>query len=433
MKISILTLGCKVNQSESASMEGELKDNGIEVVDFTDRPDACIINTCTVTAKSDIQSRQMIRRAVRSGTKVIATGCYAQLRPDELSDIKGLDLIIGNSEKGKISEHIDRILSQKNSSGDTRAGRPAVCIEHPDTPVHLTYQYSNRSRAFLKIQDGCNFSCSYCTVPMARGKSRSVYPQEIIKAVDKYHRDGFKEIVLTGIHIGSYGIDCDQRSSLLQIVKNITDDYPDIRFRLSSIEPKEFKLDFLTFIKKGAVCPHIHIPLQSGSETILKSMNRGYSVSYYKELIHAIVHECPDISIGTDIIIGFPGEREEHFQETLAILELLPFSYIHVFPYSQRPDTMAEKMEEQVSADVKKKRVDAALKIANKKKIDYMKRYLGRSLDVIVEKKDRTGGLYTGISENYLRTFIWSNDQILGKRIGVQVISLRNGNLFSRP
>jgi threonylcarbamoyladenosine tRNA methylthiotransferase MtaB len=453
MRIAIATLGCKVNQAESAFIEGILREYGHEIIlmprctenlGTSLRPDVCIVNTCTVTAKSDYQSRQLIRRAVKSGAKVIVTGCYAQLRADELSKIKGIDLVIGNSQKDKIQEHVYKLSLIPPNPPLSKGGRGdfqrKVFIDSPETPLNESSlrlvsgpYYSNRVRAFLKIQDGCNFSCSYCAVPMARGKSRSLYPEDVLKAVDKFNSEGYKEIVLTGIHIGSYGLDLKPESSLLEIVNKIIDAYPFIRFRLTSIEPQEFKKEFLVLIKNGAVCPHLHIPLQSGSNRILKAMNRGYSTLFFKELVNEIALTCPDISIGTDVIAGFPGESDKDFEDTVRFLEELPLSYIHVFPYSKRPNTVAMTIPEQINNAVKKQRVDKILKIAKKKKNDYISKHLGQRLDVIVEGKTTTNGFYRAISDNYIRPIIAADSLISGQRLQVKAVNFKDGELFCIP
>ncbi len=429
MKVAIKTLGCKVNQSESASIEGTLREDGHEVVKYTDNPDVCVINTCTVTAKSDYQSRQFVRRAIRSGARVIATGCYAQLMPDELSKIEGLDLIIGNSQKDKIQEYVNKI-SQKRGRGDFHT---EVLVDSPDFPLTSQLYFSNRSRAFLKIQDGCNFSCSYCTVPMARGKCRSLGPEDVLKAVDKFSTDGYKEIVLTGIHIGSYGLELQPESSLLKLVDMLTKSYPQIRFRLSSIEPQEFKKEFLTFIKDGSVCLHLHIPLQSGSDKILKAMNRRYSVPFFRELIYNIVKTCPDISIGSDVIVGFPGESAQDFEETVKFVEELPITYLHVFPYSKRSNTKAALFSEQITGAVKKKRVRTLLDIGMMKKNTYLTRQLGHILDVIVERKATTDSFYSAISNNYIKLLVHSDSLFSGQRLQVKAISLTDSGLITKP
>ncbi len=431
MKIAIKTLGCKVNQSESACIEGELRQNGHKMVDHTETPDVCIINTCTVTAKSDYQSRQIIRKAIRTGAKVFATGCYAQLRPEELSKINGLEAVFGNSKKNRIYQHIDSLSS---GNGKAEVTKPAeTFVDSPETPLKLGSYHSNRSRAFLKIQDGCSFSCSYCAVPMARGKSRSLKEKDVLQAVEQLCADGYKEIVITGIHIGSYGFELRPESSLLKIVKKISADYPQIRLRLSSIEPQEFNTEFLSMIKHRLICPHVHIPLQSGSDKILKAMNRGYNTEFFAKLVNNIISECPDVSIGTDLIAGFPGETEEDFKETLDFLEDLPLSYMHVFPYSKRPDTRAAGMKGQVKSEIIKKRVNIALELAKKKKNDYLTRYLGKRLNVIVERKEVTGGFYRAISDNYIRLLVRADRALAGRMIDVKAVSLLNGDLISEP
>lgn len=453
MRIAIKTLGCKVNQSESASIEGALRQNGHEIVpSLQDNPDICIINTCTVTAKSDYQSRQFIRRAVKSGAKVIATGCYAQLRPDELTKIQGIDLILGNSQKDKIHKYLDKLspkfpqlpenppispFNKGGQSGIKKGGsgdfRTRVLIDSPETPLQIGPYYSNRTRAFLKIQDGCNFSCTYCTVPMARGKSRSLSQNDVLKTVEKLSAQDYKEIVLTGIHIGCYGLELQPESSLLKIVKKIIEARPQIRIRLSSVEPQEFDKDFLMLIRHGTVCQHVHIPLQSGSDKILKAMNRKYSTAYYKELINDIISACPNISIGTDIIAGFPGETEKDFEDTIRFLDELPLSYIHVFPYSKRPDTKAAELKTQVKKDAKKNRVIQILEISKIKKNAYITKQLGQRLDVIVEQSNITNGLYRAISDNYIRLLVRSGGLVLGQRMQVHAVSVNNEALICVP
>jgi len=420
MRIAITTLGCKVNQSESASMAGILKAEGHEIVSEKACPDICIVNTCTVTAKSDYQSRQFIRRAIKSGAKVIATGCYAQLRSEELLKINGLSAIIGTSYKGKISNSLNNLY--KNGS------KPFILTTPPESPPTFQPYFSEKSRAFLKIQDGCNFSCSYCAVPMARGKSKSLTPKDVLKVANNLVENGYKEIVLTGVHIGCYGLDLTQKTSLVEIVDSVSKCHPSIRIRLSSIEPQEFKNEFLSLIKQKVICPHLHIPLQSGSDNILKAMNRGYSASFFSELIKEIASTCPDISLGTDVIVGFPGESDKDFEATRRLLEELPFSYIHIFPYSKRPGTLAESMAGQINSKIKKQRVGVLLDIAREKKNMYMLKHLGKTLDVIIESQRL--GFYRGISDNYIRLLVKAENLTIGQRIQIKTISFINEGLI---
>jgi threonylcarbamoyladenosine tRNA methylthiotransferase MtaB len=424
MKISIVTLGCKVNQSESASIEGGLREGGHEIVGSAETPDVTIINTCTVTAKSDYQSRRMIRRAVKSGSRVIATGCYAQLRPDELSAIKGLDLIVGNSGKTKMLEYLKRLPESAGETGRTEESSEYLLTSQP--------YFSSRTRAFLKIQDGCNLLCTYCAVPLARGSSRSLKPEYIFNAVERLASDGYMEIVLTGIHIGAYGLELRPKYTLFDIVDKIVKAYPQMRFRLSSVEPQEFDDRFLDLIKENLLCQHLHIPLQSGSDIILQKMRRGYNISFFRSLIEKIISTCPDISIGTDLIIGFPGESEDDFNETVRFIEEIPLSYIHVFPYSKRPDTPAKSFSGHISTEVKKRRVTKALEIAKSKKNNYLSKQLNNKLDVIVEKKAITGGYYRAISSNYLRPLVEAKALSPGQRLEVKGTALRNQELICK-
>ena len=425
MKIAIQTLGCKVNQAESSAIEGLLRKNNFKVVKLDGSPDVCIINTCTVTAKSDYQSRQLIRRAVKSGARVIATGCYTQLKPDDLKKIDGLSLMIGNAEKTNIIEHI-RKLSTKNSGTST-----IICP--PDSPLMYQPYYSTRSRAFLKIQDGCNFSCTYCTVPLARGRSRSLALDDVMLSVEKLFESGYREIVLTGIHIGSYGIDVHPRISLVNIVKKIVSSFPDLRIRLSSIEPQEFDEDVLSLMKDGNVCCHLHIPLQSGSDKILQLMNRGYSTHQYAQLINRILTAYPDIAIGTDIIAGFPGETYEDFHDTVNFVNDLPLTYFHIFPYSKRPNTKAGMYTDHVDEEMKKVRVKRLIDISDRKKNSYMKKNIDKYLDVIVEKQSEMTGFYKTLSDNYLKIDVKSDSLTPGQRLQVRIISMTGDKLRGEP
>lgn len=442
MRIAIATLGCKVNQSESASIEGILREKGYEIVPYTDPAiggaDVYVINTCTVTAKSDYQSRQLIRRAIKSGAKVIATGCYAQLRHEELSGIEGLTLIIGNSQKENLHEYLKSVtfaLSKTSRCWNVNSDRPSIVVDSPETPLTLNPYSSDRSRAFLKVQDGCNFSCSYCSIPLARGRSRSLNLKDTLEAIDRLSNAGYREIVLTGIHLGSYGLAhygelVEPRSSLTELVDKASSRNPSIRFRLSSIEPQEINTGLLSLIKQGRLCPHLHIPLQSGSDRILKAMNRGYSKSFFKNLIQDVSLNCPGIAIGTDVIAGFPGETEEDFQKTVMLLEDLPLSYIHVFPYSKRPNTKASQMPNQLTENIKRKRAGIIREVSKKKKYHYITRHLGQIMDVIIEGNISNNGLYKGISQNYLKVLLKGMGLSPGRLFKAKALEVRGEELF---
>jgi threonylcarbamoyladenosine tRNA methylthiotransferase MtaB len=425
MRVAIVTLGCKLNQSESAFIEGELRARGYEIVDYRDNPDVCIVNTCAVTARGDQQSRQLIRRAVNQRAKVIATGCYAQLRPHELSCIKGVIYVTGNTGKNHIIDRLRMIEDFDNIS------KVDVCT--PDAPVRTGEYYSDRARAFLKIQDGCDHSCSYCTVPMARGKSRSLKTDDVLKAAEKLWSKGYKEIVLTGVHIGVYGHDLDPPSSLASLIRKIKRLYPDIRIRLSSIEPHEFSDDLLSLIEEELVCPHLHIPLQSGSDRILSLMNRRYNSIFYRDIINRIISVNPDISIGTDVIAGFPGEGEKEFQETISLIEDLPFSYVHVFQYSERPGTYATFLPGHLDPCTRKKRARVIGEISLNKKRHYISRYSGKILDVIIEESSKTNGFLRAISDNYIRVLVERDGIKPRSRILVRAVSALDNELICKP
>ena len=384
MKMTILTLGCKVNQAESAFIEGNFLESGYSIVPLSEHPDYCIINTCSVTAKSDYQSRQLIRRAVRAGAKVIVTGCYSQLRAEEIKTMEGDIAIVQNSNKLQIIN----ILSDNSKS---------TCL-----PLN------GRSRPYVKIQDGCNFACTYCIIPKARGRSRSLGVSDVIDQALKLESCGYNEIVLTGIHLGSYGKDMLPQLKLSDILKTLLNNTHLHRIRLSSIEMNEVDGELMDLLREERICKHLHVPLQSGDNFILKRMNRTYSAQDYVRVIESALTCVPDIAIGTDVIVGFPGEGEKEFLNTRNLLDSLPLSYIHIFPFSPRPETVASKMNNQISSTVKKERAKELNKLNISKKFAYMSAQINKTLDVIVEEHpdDQT---VIGTSGNYLKIKVCSN------------------------
>lgn len=396
MKVCILTLGCKVNQSESAVIEGNLKKSGCSSVKLSENPDYCIINSCTVTAKSDYQSRQLIRRAVRSGAKVIVTGCYSQVMTDDIRKIDGIFDIIDSSNK----------LSIINIITDNISG--------------ITLNYSNRARPYLKVQDGCNSSCSYCIVPRARGRSRSLEVSEIIKQAGLFEELGYNEIVLTGIHLGSYGHDLTPKVNLSFLLKSLLLQTKIHRFRLSSIEVNEVDGDITDLLREERVCKHIHIPLQSGDDTILRLMNRMYTSKRYACVLEKILDKVPDIAIGTDLMVGFPEEGEKEFLNTKNFVDSLPISYIHIFPYSARPGTLACEMRMQNSPRVKKERLNIMRSINTRKRRTYISSQVNKTLDVIIEEW-REDGRWVGTSSNYVKVEAPSKGHCRGDHVYVRV------------
>ncbi|RLB11258.1 MAG: tRNA (N(6)-L-threonylcarbamoyladenosine(37)-C(2))-methylthiotransferase MtaB [Deltaproteobacteria bacterium] len=422
----IITLGCKVNQCESAFLEHELEKAGWKKVEKGKAADLFIINTCIVTQKASHQSRQEIRRAIKENPKsdVIVTGCYAQVYPEELLGIKGISLIVGNKGKEKIPELVNKLssLKQKILVETFSRKEPFVCMN--------TDRFLNRSRAFLKIQDGCESFCSYCIVPYARGPYRSMKKEDVLQSIEKLLEKGYKEVVLTGIHLGKYGIDTGE--SLEELLKEIgKQNYP-LRIRLSSIEPNEISDMLIELVaEQKFLCKHFHIPLQSGDNRILKRMNRKYTREQFYELISKIKKKIPFAGIGTDVMVGFPGEDEEAFRNTLSLVKELPLSYMHVFPYSDRPKTAAFYFKDKVSSEIIKKRAKMLREIAEKKKEEFLKLCNKKVFEVVVESKYQNGFL-RGITENYIKVIFPSADKKKGEYLKVQIEGSKKGIALGR-
>ncbi|GBE31962.1 threonylcarbamoyladenosine tRNA methylthiotransferase MtaB [bacterium BMS3Bbin05] len=409
MNFSILTLGCKVNQSESNSIGSDLINSGHKLIPLSRSTDVCIINTCTVTAKSDYQSRQYIRRALSNGSKVLVTGCYSELN---LKDIK------------KISPEIE-IINNKNKIFDIKE----LCgIREYNTLGYNT----GRSRAFVKIQDGCDFGCTYCAVRLARGKSISVDKDIISDEINRIYNSGVNEVVLTGIHIGLYGKDLGHDENLNNLLKFLLINTGIPRIRLSSLEVNEIDDEFLDTIADNRICRHLHIPLQSGDDNILKSMARRYTTREYHKKLAMIFNKYPDISIGSDIIVGFPGEDKKEFDNTLNFVKDEDFSYLHIFPYSMRNHTPAAALPGHAGPGVKRDRVNILREISKEKKKLYMNKFAGRTLDVIIESKI-DDSFYTSTSGNYLKVHVKATDVGHGTLISVNVTGLSEGYLAGIP
>jgi len=378
MKVSILTLGCKVNQAESDVIEGNLINRGYSVVPLSGQPDYCVVNTCSVTAKSDYQSRQLIRRALKATANVIATGCYAQLRPDDIKRI-GKDIrIVENINKYSIINIIDNEI----------------------TAVSLSY--SSKSRPSIKVQDGCDHRCAYCIVPEARGRSRSLPSELIVNQVNNIETQGYTEIVLTGIQLGSYGRDLNPKQELSDLIQSILIKTKIKRIRLSSIGVNDINERILELLQESRICKHLHVPLQSGDNMILHRMRRPYNSTSFTEKIFEVLSKNTDIAIGTDIIVGFPGESEQAFRKTEDLVKEMPFSYLHIFPFSLRPGTFASRMTDQVDVSLRKQRYNTLNLLNSRKKAAYARSQINKTLDVVVEEADSDEGML-GTSSNYLK------------------------------
>jgi len=408
-KFAIATLGCKVNQYESAGIVEALTEKGFSHVPFTGEADIYIVNTCTVTGKTDYQSRQLIRRAHRANpaAQIIVTGCYAQIAPHELAALPGVAMVVGTEAKERIPAIITRGTGRQTNIAVSEIARKGTFSGlFPAT-------FPGHTRAYLKIQDGCNSFCSYCIIPYARGRSRSLPEDEVLRQVRNLSQAGYREVILTGIHLGMYGNDLSPRSSLITILRKIEEDRPVERLRLSSIEPMEVTDDIIAHLTQSDIlCRHLHIPLQSGDNSILQSMKRVYDKNLFQERIDKIVAAIPDIAIGIDVMVGFPGEGDAEFELTRALIEGMPVAYCHVFPYSPRPGTEASHLADQVSDSDKKARGRILREIGYRKRTAFNRTAIGTTLPVLVEDaRDRTTGHMKGFSDNYIPFLIPGVDE----------------------
>ncbi|GMR04147.1 MAG: tRNA (N(6)-L-threonylcarbamoyladenosine(37)-C(2))-methylthiotransferase MtaB [Thermodesulfobacteriota bacterium] len=401
LSVSVTTLGCKANQYDSSAMEEALSAEGLSTVAFPGPADAYVINTCTVTARTDSQSRQLIRRAQRANPRavVIVTGCYAQVFPGDVEGIKGVDYILGNPQKQDIFNYIKK---GRNPDADAKV---VVGPEAQGALMGLRARgASGRTRTNLKIQDGCNKKCSYCIIPRARGLSRSLTLEEVEREIDLLVERGFKEVVFTGIHIGSYGHDLTPARDLKDVMMLVEKrDWP-ARFRISSLDPDEVDMEFIDILKTSKkICNHLHLPLQSGDDSIIKKMQRPYSAKDFYEKAVKLAAEVKDISIGTDVIAGFPGEREPEFEKTFSLLEETPLSYLHVFPFSPRTSTPAYGYEGRVDPKTVKERCRRLRGLDTLKRRKYLNAFIGKEAEVLVEgSQDKKTGLLRGKSRNYI-------------------------------
>lgn len=399
--VSIATLGCKVNQFESEALMASLERKGYRLAPFGEPADITIINTCTVTHRADFQSRQMVRRAFRSNPEslLIVTGCYAEVEPDRVAKIEGVTYVLGNVEKSHLHDLLPLIQ-----------GREFPRIQVSDIqkedrffeiPLH---SFRRHTRAFLKIQDGCDSRCSYCIVPHARGPSRSLPPDRIMEHLRVLKERGYKEAVLTGIHIGAYGRDLAPPVPLEKLLEELERVESPSRIRLSSVEPVDFSPGLISILSQSVkVCPHLHIPIQSGDDAILKGMNRNYDRPFLTALVQELHQRIPGLCIGADVISGFPGETEERFEGTTQLIESLPFSYLHVFPFSRRKGTPASQFSQQVDEGKIKRRAEILRELGKQKRWAFYQRFLDRELTVLVEDRmDKGTGRLKGFSRNYI-------------------------------
>ena len=401
-KVAFYTLGCKLNFSETSTIARNFQDEGFERVDFEEVADMYVINTCSVTENADKQFKQIVKKAMKLNDKafVAAVGCYAQLKPEQLAAVDGVDLVLGATEKFKITDYINDL--SKNDMGEVHSCE----IEEADFYVG-SYSIGDRTRAFLKVQDGCDYKCTYCTIPLARGISRSDALENVLKNASDISKQGIKEIVLTGVNIGDYGKgefgNKKHEHTFLDLVQALDKVDGIERLRVSSIEPNLLKNETIEFVSNSRTfVPHFHIPLQSGSNEILKKMKRRYLREVYTERVNKIREVMPHACIGVDVIVGFPGETEENFLETYNFLNEMDISYLHVFTYSERDNTEAAEMPNVVPMNVRNKRSKMLRGLSVKKRRAFYESQIGTNRTVLFESENKEGYIH-GFTENYVK------------------------------
>lgn len=419
IKVALATLGCKVNQVESEAIKEDLLRQGYELVDFSQEAEVYIINTCTVTHVSDRKSRALIRRARRRNprAKVIAVGCLAQVDGEKLASLEDVDLVLSNKEL--VTKWVERVLQPDEDQAPWlrfAPGRPEAYL----SPVLYTRRHE-RTRAFVKIQDGCEAHCSYCIVPLARGPVRSKQAEDVRREIIQLTHLGYREIVLTGIHIGAYGRDLPSMD-LTRLLNYLLNETPDnYRLRLGSVEPLEISRPFIDLLMESRrLCRHLHIPLQSGSDHILKAMNRGYRRDYFRNLVKELAAQIPGIAITTDVMVGFPGEAQADFEQTYTLAKDLPLRDMHVFKFSPRPGTPAAYMSGAVTENDKQERSAILLKLARDKEKAFIKSQEGQVVKVLVERALDNGN-YWGLTDNYLNVEFTDSGSAVGELVLVEL------------
>ncbi|MCW5909168.1 MAG: tRNA (N(6)-L-threonylcarbamoyladenosine(37)-C(2))-methylthiotransferase MtaB [Chitinophagales bacterium] len=411
-KIALHTLGCKLNFSETSAIGRILMEQGFQKVDFSDRADYYIINTCSVTENADKETKQVVKTALRTNpaAKVIVVGCYAQLKPEAISSIKGVSMVLGANEKFKIHEYIEQLEEQE---------KPLVVSGNIDDVSFYAdaYSHGERTRSFLKVQDGCDYFCSFCTIPLARGKSRSNSIARTVEVANKVAATGVKEVVLTGVNIGDYGKTADGNNrtneNLFSLIRELEKISNIERWRISSIEPNLLTDEIIEFVAHSyKFVPHFHIPLQSGSDKILKLMRRKYLSKLYRERVEKIKATMPHACIGVDVIVGFPGETKEQFLETYNFINELDIAYLHVFTYSERANTRAVKMKETVPLAERKERNKMLRILSEKKKRKFYSEHVNTTRHVLFEAENDNGMMY-GFTDNYIKVAIPYNETLV--------------------
>ena len=407
-KVAFITLGCKVNQYETNAMTQKFIERNYEIVKSTEKADIYIVNTCTVTNMSDRKSRQMLRKVKEQNQEaiIVACGCYAQVAKEELEKIEEIDLVLGNNEKTEIVKHIEEYINKSIKK-----------VEIEDVMKEKEYKdfgditYTEKTRAVIKIQDGCDRFCSYCIIPYARGRVRSRNPESIISEIEKIAQKQIKEVVITGIHIASYGKDFKEQYELIDLLEEINKIEGIKRIRLGSIEPLLITEIFIERLRKlDKICHQFHLSLQSGCDETLKRMNRRYTTQEFRKITQLLKQAYQDVNLTTDVIVGFPGETEEEFNITYQFLKEIKFYKMHVFKYSQRKGTKAAIMPNQVSGEIKEKRIQKLIELSNQNEKKYNQMYIGKQVGVLFEEEKE--GIYKGHTSNYIQVYYKTNENL---------------------
>ena len=414
MRFAVATLGCKVNQYDSAMIESRLGARGMVRCEFDEVADVYIVNTCTVTDRADAESLKLARRARRLNprARVLMTGCLAQANPGVLAAASEIDAVIGlgrpdDLERAALGEVGDRVMVSN--------------LRKERAPIELgAVALSGHTRAFLKLQEGCDQFCSFCIVPTSRGTSRSVEPRRIFTALDRLAASGFREVILTGVHLGGYGRDLDPPVSLETLLEMVAERSPIDRVRISSLDPEELRDRIVKVISGSAkFCPHLHLPLQSGDDETLSRMRRRYVRDYFRDRVDRVLRAWPDAAIGTDLIVGFPGETEAHFESYFGFVESMPLAYFHVFPYSVRAGTTAAKFSGRVKPGEIKRRAAMMRELGDRKRLEFARRFVGTKLKVLLEERG-TDGKLRGYSRNYVRVSTQGPDVLTNREVEVE-------------
>ena len=431
--VKFITLGCKVNQYETNAMAQKFLEKGYKVIEEYEqngeKPDICIINTCTVTNMSDRKSRQMLRREKENNKNVIvvAVGCYAQVAKNELNKIPEIDLVLGNNEKVDIVKYVEDYINENENN-----------IEIEDVMQSRLFSdfgditFTEKTRAVVKVQDGCDRFCSYCIIPYARGRVRSRKPESIISEITKIAEKDIKEVVITGIHIASYGKDFKEEYKLIDLLEEINKIDGIERIRLGSIEPLLIKDEFVERLKKlDKICHHFHLSLQSGCDETLKRMNRRYTTEQFKEIVKRLRNTYSDVNLTTDIIVGFPGETEEEFEKTYKFLDEIKFYKMHIFKYSQRKGTKAAVMPNQIPGDIKELRSRRLIELSNKNEFEINQKYIGKKVEVLFEEEKE--GIFKGHTANYILVYCKDEEENLSNKIQeVECIQNLNDHILAK-